>query len=132
MREEPKKLMTTENSAQVELPKNFLQKGTRSEHSKNDFQIHVTNSITPSRDFISSRDNSMLKLVIVVSKLLERSPLNSPCFYLLNSNLALFGTRSEHSKNGRYVVWRYGYRSSLSPMALPTMDTLHDAWRIVA
>lgn len=32
MREEPKKLMTTENSAQVELPKNFLQKGTRSEH----------------------------------------------------------------------------------------------------
>jgi len=26
-----------------------------------------------------------------VSKLLERSPLNSPHFYLLNSNLALFG-----------------------------------------
>ena len=26
MREEPKKLMTTENSAQVELPKNFLPK----------------------------------------------------------------------------------------------------------
>eukprot|EP00984_Skeletonema_dohrnii_P023112 scaffold12203_cov86-Skeletonema_dohrnii-CCMP3373.AAC.1 len=52
----------------------------------------MTNSITPSRDFFTSRDKSMLKLVVEVSKSLERLHLNSPCFYLLNSNLALFGT----------------------------------------
>lgn len=109
--------MTTENSSQVELPKNFLQKGTRSEHSKNDFQIHVTNSITPSRDFISSRDNSMLKLVIVVSKLLERSPLNSPCFYLLNSNLALFGTRNSLRTQQKWSLRSMALRLPL--IALP-------------
>eukprot|EP00984_Skeletonema_dohrnii_P029674 scaffold20478_cov91-Skeletonema_dohrnii-CCMP3373.AAC.1 len=59
----------------------------------------------------------MLKLVVVVSKLLERSPLNSPCFYLLNSNLALFGTPKLRTQ-------RYEERSSCAIRLLPLIAPL--------
>lgn len=56
MREEPKKLMTTENSAQVELPKNFLQKGTRSSRLHTYLCMTLANRKSGQNRFSDSRD----------------------------------------------------------------------------
>ena len=52
----PKKLMTTENSVQVELPKNFLQKGTRSSRLHIYLCMTLANRKSGQNRFSDSRD----------------------------------------------------------------------------